>query len=90
METYCLLYFLVLIDKWELQAQLYQNWKFPQKNNYSKIPKQMNTTQYPDFFVTCQGGSNMNTGNRNPTDVDDESSFIQFSQQSLSSRLVSD
>ena len=47
----------------------------------------MDKIQYPDWFVFCRDGFDMNTGNKNPIGVNEDSSF---SQQSTSSPFVFD
>ena len=95
-KVYCQLYSFMPIQYWDLLLQVNQDWIFSHENtfwhtqlntNTNKRQTQMNTTQYPELFVTYPEAFNMNTGNKNPIVVDEG---LWFSQQSKSLPLLFD
>ena len=81
-RLYFQLFFLLLLHHWELPLQIYQHWNKFQNKLISVNP------EYPDFFVTYsyRKGFKIITGNKNPTDADEN---LSFSQQSTSSPRIS-
>ena len=56
----------------------------PQKNTFRKKPTQRHKNQYLKMFGTYREGLNINTGNKNPIVVDENSLFSQHSMSSPS------
>ena len=61
---------------------------FSENEMFCNKPTPLNTTQYPDLFITYKEGFNMHTGKRNPLKLPKDEQNNKLTTQLISGKLI--